>query len=556
LVLSLGIALVSSAAQAEELTKFTGYTRPGIPTGPAGAIANVPGGIEAPIGATVYFKVFELGGESPADPWGTGFKNLQSAFLPGHAARGRGSDRLDTSARYLYLYQVINDSYWDAQIKSTAVRLLVPPHLITSWGHFAERRDKGARGVGFSMLFDNPDPKDRTAKSRTLPVSTDHPGVSDALYRDPAPYFHAPRPYGLTGIQLNNKPAPLTDGEDTGREPERVVLQPTWNFEGAPNWLARDRVALPLSPYTRLAVTSPDLTGAGMLPGSSLTPWPMGGFGFDAGLPGLGGVNALSLTESLQRAPAVVAFWTDEPLKPGRVGVQPGQRSTIFGFTSNYPPVYEDVRVRGNTPAAAAGADTAPANLRADGEVPTPIAFEQCAPRQHALGSFGGPLETIGAGGGLLRGGDGFGGGGWGGGFGGGGFGGGFGGLGGLGGLGAGAGAGTGGGTGNGQGNGNGTSNGQQSQSQTLFPFPLTINNQNNNQDLAIAQEAQVQDQQRQEIQQQQQQEQQEQNDHHHHHHHHHRQVVPEPAAVVPALLGVPLLIYLVLRRRTAAVFS
>src|SRR6185312_8238856 len=43
LTLGLGIALTPSAARTEELTKFTGYTRPGIPNGPAGAIKDAAG---------------------------------------------------------------------------------------------------------------------------------------------------------------------------------------------------------------------------------------------------------------------------------------------------------------------------------------------------------------------------------------------------------------------------------------------------------------------------------------------------------------------------------
>lgn len=536
---ALSLALVASSARAEELTKFTGYTRPGVPTGPAGVIANAPAD-EASIGVTVYFRVFELGGDDPGDPWGTGFKNLEASFVPGQAARGRNSQRLDTSARYLYVYQVINDSYRDAQVRNVAIRLLVPPHLITSWGHFATKRDKTARGVGFSMLFDNPEPKNPNTKSRVLPVSTEHPGVTDGLYRDPAPYFHPPRPYGVTGIQLNNKPAPLTDGEDTGREPERVVLQSTWNFAGAPLWLVKDQVALPLSPFTRLALPASDLANPGTLPGDPAMLGMPGGMGVAPVLPGLGGVGAESMSEALRRAPAVVVYWTEDGLKPGRLGVQPGQRSTLFGFTSNFPPVYEDVRVRGDKPAAG-GADAVAPSAKADGEVPTPVAFEQCAPPAHALGGLGGPLGTVGAGGGLLRGGGGFGGGFGGFGFGGGGFGGGgFG----SGSPGAGLGAGSGGGNGNGSGNGNSTNNGQQAQSQQQnVPSPFfVINNQN----VANAQQSQFQAQAQAQAQAQQQQQQQQQEQRQRRQ----RQVIPEPAAVVPALLGVPLLVWLAWRRR------
>jgi hypothetical protein len=547
MALGLGLALVPSAAQAEELTKYTGYTRPGDPTGPAGAIKDAaPMADGTPIGATVYFKVFELSEGSPTDPWGTGLKNLEHSFVSGQASRGRGSQKLDTTARYLYVYQVNNDSYRDGQVKSVAIRLLVPTHLITSWGHFAEKADKkgaAGKGVGFAMPFENPDPKKPNVKSMVLPLSTEHPGVVDALYRNPAPFFNAPQTYSLSNIQLGNKPAPLTDGEDTGREPERVVLQTMANFEGAPNWLFKDGVALPgMSPL-----------GGPAMPFANLAApvGPMGPMG-----PGMG---AVSPTEALRRAPAVVAYWTDEPLLPGVAGMRPGQRSTLFGFTSNYPPAYEDVRVRGNqaqvnaggaaaasrqggsvfhftsysAQAPAAAPDARTSNLVVDGQVPTPVGFEQCLPLAPALGSLSGPVGGIGAGGGLLRGGGGFGGGGFG--F---GFGGGFGG----GGMGGGM---MGGGGGSGSGSGTGTGTGNANNNVTPFPFSLVVMPQLSNQNAVAVNVQQAQEQ----IQQQQQN--QHQHQHQHNHHHHHGHVVPEPAAVVPALLGVPVLLWLVWRRRT-----
>ena len=41
--------------------------------------------------------------------------------------------------------------------------------------------------------------------------------------------------------------------------------------------------------------------------------------------------------EQSNRSPAIRAFWLDKPM-------QPGERSTLFGFTSDYPPVYDDTR--------------------------------------------------------------------------------------------------------------------------------------------------------------------------------------------------------------------
>jgi hypothetical protein len=529
--LLLGLTFASSAAWADELPKFTGYTRPGVPTAPPGAI-KMESGKGGPLGATVYFKVFELSNLDESDPWGTGLTNLDRLFVPGQASRGRNAEKLDTSARYLYLYQVVNDSYREGQVKSVAVRILVPPHLITSWGHFAEKKGKG---VGFSMVFDNPDPKNAKAKNLTLPVSTTHAGVTDDIYRDPAPYFAPPKPYGLTRIQLNNKPAPLTDGEDPGREPERVVLQAMYNFEGAPNWLEKDRVTLPSAPGARLALPNGNLGNPYYNPASPLMQMGMGSLG----------TSAASLSEALRRAPAVVAYWEDEPLLPAVNANRPGQRSTVFGFTTNFPPVYEDVRVRGNVAAAvkapeAPAADTSVANLRADGEVPTPVALEQAIPRLgHALGGLGGPIGQVTAGGGLLRGG-GFG-------MGGGGFGmiGGFGG--GLGGFGMG---GFGGGS---SGNGNGSSSQQQpqnqNQAQTLFPFPLGTQpvNVSVQQSQSMSQ-SQNQSQSQSQSQSQNQSQSQKPGDGGHH-----GQVVPEPAAVISALLGVPAALLLLRRRRAAA---
>ena len=545
LTLGLGLIAAPSIARAEELKKFSGYTRPGIPTAPPGPI-KIAGDKAAQdaIGATVYFKVFERGNDDEVDPWGTGIKDLDRWFVPGRAARGRNAESLDTSARYLYLYQVVNDSYRPAQVKSVAIRLLIPPHLITSWGHFVQRADKGAaRGFGFTMLFDHPDPKTPKAKSMVLPLSTDHAGVNDELYRDPAPYFYPPKPYGISPILLNNKPMPLTDGEDTGRAPERVMLHSMFNFEGAPNWLVKDKVAMPLMPFTRPALPGVNLGNPFFNP---MMPAGMGAMGMAPGMPGMMAGNGVGPGVDPRHAPAVAAYWNDDPLRPGVAGVQPGQRSTIFGFTSNFPPVYEDVRVRGNVPPpfkgpAAPAADGGSANLRADGEVPTPVAFEQCIPPLgHAPGSFGGPIGQVGAGGGLLRGGGGFGGG----------FGFGF--------PFGGGGAGGGGMMGGGAGSGTGSSSPTTSTATAspvatgallallLSRLPLTSQTQAVNVNVAQSQsQAQAQAQSQAQAQAQAQSQSQ--------HVGHHGHVVPEPAAVVSALLGLPGLALLIRRRKKTA---
>src|SRR5205085_647785 len=61
---------------------------------------------------------------------------LLDAFVPGRDSDGRSSPGFDRNARYLYLYQTINDMPQAADaVRSTSV-LLFDPALLTSWGHF------------------------------------------------------------------------------------------------------------------------------------------------------------------------------------------------------------------------------------------------------------------------------------------------------------------------------------------------------------------------------------------------------------------------------------
>jgi MYXO-CTERM domain-containing protein len=134
-----------------------GYTRPGTPDdvtrkGEVVAIAftDYKGKI---LGGTVYFMVLERVGsdQGMGDSWGTGMADFDSRFVPGRNFDGGVSPRLDSKAKYLYLYQLINDrgldphegvafAAYDAvraqDVASFALRLLVDPRYITSWGHF------------------------------------------------------------------------------------------------------------------------------------------------------------------------------------------------------------------------------------------------------------------------------------------------------------------------------------------------------------------------------------------------------------------------------------
>lgn len=137
--------------------------------------------VERVLGATVYFAVYDrLGGrERPEgfersygtdrretaenDTWDTGLANVDTRFVAGKNYTGSYSPQLDTRARYLYVYQVVNDrnildpskvnekgevrsvsfaaDAGEPKVKandvaSFSLKLLVDPRYITSWGHF------------------------------------------------------------------------------------------------------------------------------------------------------------------------------------------------------------------------------------------------------------------------------------------------------------------------------------------------------------------------------------------------------------------------------------
>src|SRR5262249_22222815 len=133
-----------------------GYTRPGKPDDrKKGGILVSPAlnpDYKGPVmGGTIYFAVFERTG-AEGDTWGTGIEDFDIKFVEGRSHKDTFSPVLDTKARYLYLYQVVNDRglyQWDGatfaalrdqvrneDVGSTWIRLLVDPRYITSWGHF------------------------------------------------------------------------------------------------------------------------------------------------------------------------------------------------------------------------------------------------------------------------------------------------------------------------------------------------------------------------------------------------------------------------------------
>ena len=146
----LGILLASQPVSAGPLSEYTGFTRPSnVPLNKPKAIMPAlaaDGKAGKLIGGTVYFTVLDRADGTAADPWGTSAKDFEKIFRVSRDVKGR---KLDTEARYLFLYQVVNDSGLDASIQYASVRLLLYPRLVTSWGHVVQREEKGVMGAGF-----------------------------------------------------------------------------------------------------------------------------------------------------------------------------------------------------------------------------------------------------------------------------------------------------------------------------------------------------------------------------------------------------------------------
>jgi hypothetical protein len=150
-----------------------GYTRPGNPEDgfdPRTAkVLPVAFGVDTMkiLGATVYFAVYERSGLGDNDTWGAGMPNFDGRFVEGQNFQGGFSPRLDTKAKYLYVYQIVNDRLLEPnknrtklavdgekaptaeEISTFYLKLLVDPRYITSWGHF--------RGTGFTAEVANRD---------------------------------------------------------------------------------------------------------------------------------------------------------------------------------------------------------------------------------------------------------------------------------------------------------------------------------------------------------------------------------------------------------------
>jgi len=86
----------------------------------------------AGVGGTVNFAVYDrTTGGTATDTFGTGLANFNTLF-----AAGSGSAAFDTTARYLYLYQVVNNGPNAGSFPISTSSVQVFPSLTTSFGTF------------------------------------------------------------------------------------------------------------------------------------------------------------------------------------------------------------------------------------------------------------------------------------------------------------------------------------------------------------------------------------------------------------------------------------
>lgn len=322
LVGCLGLLGTSAGVWADPLPDFTGYTRPGVPDG---HVENKDGQIllvadngeekkNTVLGGTIYFTVIDTYEDTEEnDAWRKMSRDMIRSFVPGKSSRGGSSPSFDSGARYVYLYQTVNDmpNAIDA-VRHTSV-FLFDPELLTSWGHFP--------GHGFSAMA-----ADKEEKNAIRPVS-----FNNAIDGDNRVYKKRDD-YHLTDELLridvfpsrskNDEIRPAAEGDDPVRNPTTVILT------GWPDSYYRSS---PWGAWGRRGSYSP---------------------GPSARATRAGDTNRRS--DPNIDEPYLRVIWGEKNL------LQPKERGALFGFTSNAPPVYTDVQLRGK-PVKKAGGGVQPA---------------------------------------------------------------------------------------------------------------------------------------------------------------------------------------------------
>lgn len=116
---ALGAVLATAPAQAAFIAADSGNTQP---------YHTVPG---PGVGGTVNFAVFDNTGGTSGDTFGTGISNFNSLFTA-----ASGSAAFDTTAKFLYLYQTVNNGPSAGSFPISTNTVFVTPSLLSSYGTF------------------------------------------------------------------------------------------------------------------------------------------------------------------------------------------------------------------------------------------------------------------------------------------------------------------------------------------------------------------------------------------------------------------------------------
>jgi hypothetical protein len=327
--LALALLAVPSEIQADALPDFTGYTRPGAPAGKAAAkgghIVFVSDDGErkqnAVLGGTVYFTVVDTWLDAEEnDTWHKIARDAIRNFVPGKDSRGAPSPAFDKAARYIYLYQTVNDMPNAQSAVRFSTVYLPDPDLLTSWGHFS--------GHGFTALVE----QEEENKEAIRPVSfANAVDGKQRVYRNPDTHHLTEKLFRIDRFatrSVNTDIQPAAAGDDPVRDPSSVILT---------GWPGRNyRGSLRYNSYSHLWGSGPIYFPPRHLyrePGSD------------------NGERRPNADRDRNRLhdPNIRAVWNEKNL------LQPKERGALFGFTSDYPPVYEDVQLRGPKVKAADG---------------------------------------------------------------------------------------------------------------------------------------------------------------------------------------------------------
>ena len=306
-------------------------------------------------GSTVYFAVYrKISTSAVGDTWGVGRGDFDSQFVPGESYRATVSPSLDTTAEYLYLYQVVNDrGFHDLklpanrpevvrtvalndderpaivrEVASFSLFLRSDPRLITSWGFFED--------AGFNISIPG-------AASDTKVVSNDggkggirmaasaNLSILDTLFPKAEKVY---RPWA---------PAQAIDTAKTGFD----VGKDTLNIDKKTKIVfAANEQTVSLQAVAVKKLAKVKATGANRPDYVQLVY-------FDAPLSGgdglaLGGVvnrpvslnlDGITLGQSEVARAVFKAEWLSRP-------IESGEQSIVFGFTTNAPPVRAPIRLK------------------------------------------------------------------------------------------------------------------------------------------------------------------------------------------------------------------